>query len=86
MVLTDRLLEAPNRVAIYGWHSLDGMPIQPLYIGHRSSYVDYSHGIRLVRQLMTVDGRRTDLGDVLRNPILSALVSDEGPMRLLRFP
>ncbi|RYY00438.1 MAG: hypothetical protein EOO53_21960, partial [Gammaproteobacteria bacterium] len=29
----------PNRVAIYGWHKLDGTPIQPLYTGHVNWYV-----------------------------------------------
>src|SRR5207253_1071838 len=48
VVITNRLGEKPNHVAIYGWHKLDGDPIQPLTIVHISPYVDYSHGIRLV--------------------------------------
>jgi hypothetical protein len=35
----------PDRVAIYGWHKLDGKPIQPLYTGHFNGWVDYSQGI-----------------------------------------
>lgn len=30
-----------NRVTIYGWHKLDGKPIQPLFTGHVDWYVDY---------------------------------------------
>ena len=43
-------LERPNRVAIYGWHYLNGQPIQPTYAGHVDWYIDYSHGIRPVRR------------------------------------
>lgn len=37
-----------NRVALYGWHQTNGVPIQPLYTRHAATWVDYSHGIRLV--------------------------------------
>jgi hypothetical protein len=30
----------PDRVAIYGWHKLDGKPIQPIYTGHINWRVD----------------------------------------------
>ena len=55
VVLTNRLQEKANRVAIYGWHYPDGKPIQPLYVGHVNWHVDYSHGIRLISQHMIVD-------------------------------
>jgi len=77
VVLTDRLAGDTRHVALYGWHYPDGAPIQPLYTGHIASYVDYSHGIRLVAREMTVDGRTMDYLDVLRDPDLRALVSDE---------
>ncbi|MBK6947620.1 MAG: hypothetical protein IPH16_05680 [Haliscomenobacter sp.] len=50
VVLSNKVTDdpRPNRVAIYGWHRLDGQPIQPLYSGHVNWYVDYSHGIRLI--------------------------------------
>jgi hypothetical protein len=79
VVLTNRLREKPNRVAIYGWHYLDGRPIQPVYIGHVDWYVDYSHGIRLIAQRMIVDGRETTAAAVLADPQLHVLVSSEGP-------
>src|SRR5690606_16285020 len=37
-----------NRVVIYGWHKPDGKPIQPASNVHVNTYVDYSHGIRLL--------------------------------------
>ncbi len=49
VVASNRLAEKPKRVAIYGWHKLDGKPIQPLTIVHTERYVDYSHGIRLMK-------------------------------------
>ena len=77
VVVTNRLKEKPNKVAIYGWHKPDGKPIQPLYVGHVDWYVDYSHGIRLVKKTVTIT-RGTD--EVLRDAEMSKLLSDEGPI------
>jgi hypothetical protein len=51
IVQTEKMKAYPNkdRVAIYGWHRLNGKPIQPLYLGHVWWYVDYSQGVRLVK-------------------------------------
>lgn len=78
VVLSSSLADHPDRVAIYGWHQLDGRPIQPLYLGHTTDWVDYSHGIRLVLRQGRLDGRPVDLWDVLQSPELARLVSDEG--------
>jgi hypothetical protein len=80
IVLTNRLLERANRVAIYGWHQADGKPIQPLYVGHRDTYVDYSHGVRLMSQELIVDGHLRKLAEIIRDPALSLLLTDEGPL------
>jgi hypothetical protein len=80
VVVTNRLAEKPNRVAIYGWHQLDGQPIQPLTIVHVDWYVDYSHGVRLMKRAVTVDGKTQDVRQVLLSPSLSPLSSDEGPV------
>lgn len=80
IVVTNRLAEKPNRVAIYGWHKLDGKPIQPLTIVHRDSYVDYSHGVRLMKRAVTVDGKTWDIRHVLYVNDLTGLLSDEGPI------
>ena len=62
---------------IYGWHQLNGVPIQPLYSGHLNSYVDYSHGIRFVNQQMLVDSVVMTATQVLTNPILYKILSNE---------
>ena len=85
VVLTNRLREKPAKVAIYGWHQLNGSPIQPLTIVHKESYVDYSHGIRLVKRDVVVDGKAMDLRDVLRDPELAPVVNDEGPLTCVSY-
>ncbi len=80
VVLTNRLREKPHKVAIYGWHDPDGRPIQPLYVGHVDWYVDYSHGVRLMANEMLVDGVARPVAEVLRDPRLHGLLSDEGPI------
>lgn len=80
IVISNRVGEKPNRVAIYGWHKLDGTPIQPLTIVHVNWYVDYSHGVRLMKRAVTVDGRSQDIRHVLYSADLSPLLSDEGPI------
>jgi hypothetical protein len=80
LVWTNRLTEKPHRVALYGWHYEDGRPIQSLYVGHVDWYVDYSHGVRLMARDMEVDGQPCDSLDLLRNPLLHGLLSDEGPI------
>lgn len=81
----------PNRVAIYGWHQLDGKPIQPLYAGHINSYVDYSHGIRLVwRKIKVKLPEKTgviwmDYTDVLSDPRLQNLICDEDDCSFERY-
>ena len=80
VVVTNRLTEKPNRVAIYGWHKLDGTPIQPLTIVHHDTYVDYSHGIRLVRRTVTVNDQPRDIRHVLHAAESCPVLSDEGPL------
>lgn len=67
----------PNRVAIYGWHQLNGKPIQPLYTGHVNWYVDYSQGIRLVYEKLRVDGKWMDYTTVLGDKLLHKLLCNE---------
>lgn len=40
-----------DKVAIYGWHKLDGTPIQPYSTVHSWNYKDYSHGLRLIKDI-----------------------------------
>ena len=76
----------PNREAIYGWHKLDGQPIQPLYTGHINWWVDYSHGIRLVYQKIKVNGKWMNYEEVLKDPVLKKLLCDEDFCDYYRYP
>ncbi len=75
----------PNRVAIYGWHQLNGQPIQPLYTGHVNWYVDYSHGIRLIYRTILINGKAVDYIDVLKDKLLHKLLSDEPAPDFYRY-
>lgn len=77
IVITNLLPSKPTRVAIYGWHKLDGSPIQSLYTGHVNYYVDYSHGVRLVNSVMWIDGKETTIQKILADKVLYKLLSDE---------
>jgi hypothetical protein len=84
VVVTNLLSNNPGRIAIYGWQRLNGAPIQPLSTVHGACYADYSHGIRLVSDTVLVDGRTRSVYDVLKDPVLSGVLSDEGPIANLR--
>lgn len=79
LVLTQQLEARPDRVAIYGWHQAPTAPIQPLCLWHGIGYTDYSHGVRLLSPVVVVDGEPRLLFEVLADPVLWPLVSDEGP-------
>lgn len=59
---------------------------QSLGTRHSIAYVDYSQVVRLVYRACVLDGEQRDLVDVMRDPALASLVSDEGPMHLTRIP
>jgi hypothetical protein len=80
VIITNRLRRKSGRVAIYGWHRADGKPIQPLSTVHGAGYADYSHGIRLVSEKVLIDGKLCSVYDILEDPELAPLLSDEGPM------
>ena len=75
----------PDRVAIYGWHKLDGIPIQPLYTGHVYWWVDYSQGIRLIYRKIKVQAKWMDYTDVLKDPVLQKLLCDEEYCDFFRY-
>jgi hypothetical protein len=87
VVISDLLTRSSktNRVAIYGWHQLNGMPIQPLYAGHVNWYADYSHGIRLVYQKIKVNGKWMDYKAVMLDQRLKKLLSDEELADVIRY-
>jgi hypothetical protein len=83
VVVSNRLASHPGRIAIYGWHKPDGHPIQPLSTVHGANYADYSHGIRLVSDVMYIDGKPTSVHKVLENPELAPILSDEGSVEIV---
>lgn len=78
-IVITRIPPNPSRthhVIIYGWHRPDGSPIQPVYDGHINTYVDYSHGVRLISNKVLVDGKEYRFQELLRDPVLWPLVSE----------
>ncbi len=67
----------PNPVVIFGWYQQNGVYIQGEVNVHDQTYMDYSHGDRMVQQAITVDGTNNTVTNVLTNPALAALLSDE---------
>lgn len=85
LVISERLRKQPGRVAIYGWHRTNGLPIQPLSLVHGAEYADYSHGIRLVSRIAFINGRPVALDKVMQDTDIAAIVTgEEGPMRNVR--
>jgi hypothetical protein len=88
IVTTGKLYTYPkkDRVAIYGWHQLNGTPIQPLYTGHVYWYVDYSQGVRLVYEFIKVNGKWMHYSALFKDPILKNLLCDEADCGDGRYP
>ena len=77
VILSSRIAAQPGKVVIYGWHKPDSQPIQPVYSGHVYWYVDYSHGVRLVNNQILIDGKPRLLSEILKDPVLFRIFSDE---------
>ena len=90
LILTHLLERTPHRVAIYGWHRLNGQPIQPVSLVHGANYADYSHGVRLISDVIQVDGQLLFFYDIMEDPDLATLLTGEGTIRnlmaLMEFP
>ena len=87
IVLTPLLSKVPGHIAIYGWHYPTGIAVQGLNAtSHSDTYVDYSHGVRLVCQDILLDGAPGKLQDLLQDKALCGLVSDEGISSFLMYP
>jgi len=85
VVISNELATRPNKVAIHGLHNTKGQAIQGGSWGHDIAYRDYSHGIRLVDKMATLNGKPVSLASIMQDPKNSALVSDEGPLKLLAY-
>lgn len=87
VVIVPELDSLVNKVVIYGWHRLNGLPIQPVYSRHVIWYADYSHGIRFVWKTCLINGKRTSLESILKNtPIGSALPNAGRPFSQTAYP
>lgn len=86
VVICASLANASGKVAIYGWHQTNGIPIQPLYLGHSAAWVDYSQCTRLAQNTIVVNGTNTTIARTLADPELSTLLSDEGTISESRYP
>lgn len=67
----------PGYVVIYGWHQLNGTAIQPLTNIHSGSYVDYSHGVRLMNVEILVDSVVMNVKQMLTDAKWYKVLSNE---------
>jgi hypothetical protein len=76
LIVSNRLQLFPTAVCIYGWHQANGAPIQPVSTFHKEWwYSDYSHGVRLVKKSLVLDGKVVDMEAVWRDPKLAQLLT-----------
>ncbi len=87
IIISNKIYGQPTpRVVIYGWHKLDGKAIQPVYNKHTNTWADYSHGVRLISNIGYLNGKRVRLTEILKDPILHELLSDEGIILNAKYP
>ncbi len=86
VIISNQIYTTSNRVIIYGWHTSVGNPIQPLTNVHADTYMDYSHGIRLVQNAILYNGNPTTIKNMLQSSTLNTLLSDEGVIAQPYYP
>jgi hypothetical protein len=86
VVISNQIYTTANRVVIYGWHTSVGNPIQPLSNVHADTYMDYSHGIRMIQNAVTYNGNPTTVQAILQSSTLYPLLSDEGVISNPQYP
>jgi N-acetyl-anhydromuramyl-L-alanine amidase AmpD len=93
-VLSKALGSKPGRAANYGYYdgsapyvSASGLRMwQTLSTAHNLHHVDYSQVLQPLRAEMLVEGQVRSVADVLLDHELAPLVSDEGPLSIVRLP
>ena len=85
VVISNKLLRKKKKVAIYGWHQMNGKAIQPLSTVHGNYYADYSHGVRLIANMMEIEGELVPVAEVLQNPAIASIISYEGTLKNTRY-
>jgi len=79
VIISNSIYNTANRVIIFGWYYQNGTYIQPLTNVHADTYMDYSHGIRLIQNACMLNGTTaTTIQSVLESLTLNTLLSDEG--------
>lgn len=87
IIISNKIYGQPTpRVVIYGWHRLNGRAIQPVYNKHTNTWADYSHGVRLISNVGYLNGKQIKLTDLLKDPTLHELLSDEGVIEKAKYP
>lgn len=70
----------PGKVFIYGWHRLNGVPVQPVFGGHSSAYADYSHGTRLISRTAYLNGQPVAIETLFADPRYAPLLNESGTL------
>jgi N-acetyl-anhydromuramyl-L-alanine amidase AmpD len=92
-VLSNRISSSVGKAANYGWYtrsapyrSASGFKMwQTLGTQHNDQHVDYSQCLQPVSLTMEADGTEMRLPEVAAHQDLWCLVSDEGPLKVLRI-
>ena len=90
LVLTNNLYpdNPKQKVAIYGWHQLNGAPIQgpqPNSSSHEFTYQDYSQTARFICKDVLVNGNLMRIDDVFSDINLCGLLNEDGVLKFTRY-
>jgi len=87
VIISDTIYAIANRVVIYGWYYQNGNYIQPVTNVHADTYMDYSHGIRLVQNNCMLNGTTpTTIQAILESPTLNPLLAHGGVVSQPWYP
>lgn len=87
VVISNLIYNTANRVVIFGWYYPTGGYIQPMTNVHADTYMDYSHGIRLVQNDCVLDDSiPTTIQSVLESSKEDSTLSDEGVIAEPYYP
>lgn len=93
-ILSNQLGLHPNQAINYGFYDAHapyankfGIKMwQTLGTRHDSAHTDYSQTLIVMSNACQVDGQEMKVVDVMKDPALCGLVSDEGPLKFVRQP
>jgi hypothetical protein len=87
VIIDTVIYETANRVVIFGWYYQNGTYIQGVTNVHADTYMDYSHGIRLVQNCCMLNGTTpTTIQAILESPTLNPILSNEGVVATPWYP